>query len=145
MKKPGATALPATRKRVLVADDDHMLVEALCLFLGLEGFEVISAQSGMGALNEIEMSSPDAVILDISMPVLDGAQVCRHLRNVMGDRNTPVIVLTGLVDQRWRKLMSEAGADEFVPKPCDFKELSSLVSRLTGDGVEAEVSETGRD
>ncbi|MFH1148959.1 MAG: response regulator transcription factor [Actinomycetota bacterium] len=145
MKKPGENRPPQGRKRILVVDDDHLMVDALCLFLGLEGFDVIAAYSGMGALNEIEMSAPDAIILDIQLPVLDGWQVCRHLRSAKGDRITPIIVLTGLVDHKWREVMMEAGADEFIPKPCDFRELSSLVSRLTGDGVEAGASETGRD
>jgi DNA-binding response OmpR family regulator len=138
MKKPGAMPGPQYRKRVLVVDDDPIMVEALSLFLELEGFEVAAAYNGMGALNEIEMSAPDAVILDIRLPVLDGSEVCHHLRSRRGDRRTPIIVFTGLADKKWRTVMMDAGADEFISKPCDFKVLSSAVQRLTGDGAPAD-------
>lgn len=126
------TTAPESRKRVLIVDDDPTMARALSLYMSLEGFECSVANNGMSALNEIELFPPDAVILDIRLPVLDGFAVCSHLRNGIQDNETPVIVLTGLPSADWREDMYEAGANEFFTKPCDFSELLKAVRRSTG-------------
>lgn len=119
------TTVSGSRHRLLVVDDDDGMVRALSLFLRLEGFDVITADNGGSALAEIELSSPDAVILDLRLPVMGGKEVCLYLRNRIGDHHTPVIVLTGMSEREWRDSMLSAGANEFITKPCDVKKLTA--------------------
>lgn len=119
------------RKHILVVDDDRDLVRGLELYLRLEGFDVSCAYGGAGAIEEMSVSNPSAVILDIMMPDIDGVDVCHHIRDDMGDRDTPLIILTALCDSETRRESFDAGADEYVTKPCDFGRLCSTVEQLT--------------
>ncbi len=119
------------RKHVLIVDDDRDLVRGLELYLRLEGFDVSCAYGGAGAIEKMSASKPSAVILDIRMPGIDGVEVCRHIREEMGDRDTPLIILTALCDSETRRELFEAGANEYVTKPCDFGLLCSTVEQLT--------------
>ena len=119
------------RKHVLVVDDDRDLVKGLELYLSLEGFDVVCAYGGAGAIQEMSASQPSAVILDIRMPDIDGVDVCRYIRDDMGDQDTPLIILTAICDSETRRELFEAGANEYVTKPCDFGRLCSTVEQLT--------------
>lgn len=120
-----------SRKHVLVVDDDHDLVKGLELYLRLEGFDVSCAYGGAGAIEEMSTGNPSVVILDIMMPDIDGVDVCRYIRDEMGDRDTPLIILTALCDSKTRRELFEAGANEYVTKPCDFGRLCGTVEQLT--------------
>lgn len=116
-------------RRVLVVDDDEDMVRGLELYLKLEGLDVSCALGGATALKELEESPPSAVILDILMPDLDGLQVCRYVRDVLGYEDTPVIVLSAVSDSRCRQELLEAGANEYLTKPCDFARVFDTVLR----------------
>ncbi|MEU8763920.1 response regulator transcription factor [Streptomyces sp. NPDC048659] len=146
------------RGRVLVVDDEPEVRAALADALVVEGYEVRCVADGLAALSEIAAWEPDAVVLDVMMPVLDGLAVCRRLRGV-GDR-TPVLVLTALDAVSDRVDGLEAGADDYLVKPFALDELLARVAALLrraapdpsdaggplvfGDLVVDPVSRTGR-
>ena len=101
--------------RILVADDDPSVRESLRRSLSFNGYDVTEAEDGAAALLAIAKDPPDALILDINMPVLDGLEACRRLRASGND--LPVLMLTARDDMRDRVLGLDAGADDYLPKP----------------------------
>jgi len=111
--------------RLLVVDDDPSLREALALVLDLNGFDVTTAGDGREAIRMLVEAPPDAVVLDVLMPGIDGLEVCRRMR-AAGDR-TPVLMLTARTEVSERVEGLEAGADDYLAKPFAREE---LVARL---------------
>jgi two-component system response regulator MprA len=114
--------------RLLVVDDDPSVREALALVLDLNGFEVTTAVDGREAIRTLSLDSPDAVILDLLMPGLDGLEVCRRMR-ATGDR-TPVLMLTARAEVSERVAGLEAGADDYLAKPFVREELIARLRAL---------------
>ncbi|WP_327266623.1 response regulator transcription factor [Streptomyces sp. NBC_01232] len=115
-------------RRILVVDDEPEVRAAVEDGLAVEGYEVRGAADGLAALSQVAAWEPDAVVLDVMMPVLDGLAVCRQLR-AMGDR-TPVLVLTALDSVSERVDGLEAGADDYLVKPFALDELVARVRAL---------------
>src|SRR5919198_5376199 len=122
--------------RILVVDDDRSVRDALRRALTLAGYEVLLAENGQQALTQIATGVPDAVVLDIGLPDLDGLEVCRRLRRA-GNR-VPILMLTArdAIDDRIDGL--DAGSDDYLVKPFDVGELKAriraLVRRAAGEG-----------
>jgi two-component system response regulator MprA len=114
--------------RLLVVDDEASVREALALILDLSGFEVRMAVDGREAIRALAVDSPDAVVLDVMMPGLDGLEVCRRMRAV-GDR-TPVLMLTARSEVSDRVAGLEAGADDYLAKPFAHEELTARLRAL---------------
>ena len=114
--------------RLLVVDDDRALRDVLRRSLELAGYEVRLTDSGSGALGEVASAVPDAVVLDIGLPDIDGLEVCRLLRRE-GNR-VPVLMLTArdAVSDRIDGL--DAGADDYLVKPFDIDELKARIRAL---------------
>ncbi len=117
-----------SRRRILVVDDDPEVRAAVEDGLTIEGYHVRGATDGLAALSQIAAWEPDAVVLDVMMPVLDGLGVCRQLRT-MGDR-TPILVLTALDSVSERVDGLEAGADDYLVKPFALDELIARIRAL---------------
>ncbi|MFG2713594.1 response regulator transcription factor [Streptomyces goshikiensis] len=113
--------------RILVVDDEPEVRAAVEDGLSVEGYEVRGAADGLDALTQMAWE-PDAIVLDVMMPVLDGLAVCRQLR-AMGDR-TPVLVLTALDSVSERVDGLDAGADDYLVKPFALDELVARVRAL---------------
>jgi len=122
--------------RLLVVDDDRALREVLRRALTLGGYDVRLAENGAGALGEIAGGVPDAVVLDIGLPDIDGLEVCRLLRRE-GNR-VPVLMLTARDAVADRIDGLDAGADDYLVKPFDIDELKArlraLLRRASGEG-----------
>ena len=122
--------------RLLVVDDDRALRDVLRRALSLSGYEVVLSGTGSEALSEVTTSVPDAVVLDVGLPDIDGLEVCRLLRRE-GNR-VPVLMLTArdAVSDRIDGL--DAGADDYLVKPFDIDELRArlraLLRRAGGEG-----------
>ncbi|MBO8193709.1 response regulator transcription factor [Streptomyces oryzae] len=114
--------------KVLVVDDDPEVSAAVADGLAVEGHEVETAADGLAALTAVARWDPDAVVLDVLMPALDGLAVCRRLR-ALGDR-TPVLVLTALDAVSDRVDGLDAGADDYLVKPFALDELTARVRAL---------------
>jgi two-component system response regulator MprA len=114
--------------RVLVVDDELAVRTSLHRALGLERYEVDLAEDGRQALERVAGARYDAIVLDVSMPTLDGLEACRRMR-AAGDR-TPVLMLTArdAVDDRVAGL--DAGADDYLVKPFALRELQARLRAL---------------
>ena len=125
-------ALPESvpEARVLVVDDETNIVELLSVSLKFQGFEVHTASSGPAALDKAREIKPDAVILDVTMPGMDGFELCQRLKMNVVTRLIPVVMVTGLSDRDNRIKGVELGADEFLTKPVDPQELRARVRSL---------------
>lgn len=113
---------------VLVADDDRAIRESLTRALELEGYEVVGAADGVEVLTRVRRDPVDALVLDVMMPALDGIGVCRVLR-ADGDR-TPVLMLTARVETPDRVAGLDAGADDYLPKPFNPRELVARINAV---------------
>ena len=114
--------------RILVVDDEPAVREALDRALRLEGYDVELAADGRQALERHDAARPDAIVLDVLMPVLDGLEVCRLLRR-SGDR-TPILMLTARDSVSDRVAGLDAGADDYLVKPFALDELLARLRAL---------------
>ena len=108
-------------ERVLVVEDDSRLAEMLSEYLGQAGFRITVAAAGAAALRRLTAEAPyDAVVLDLMLPDMDGLDVCREIRT---RSDTPVLMLTARGDAIDRIIGLELGADDYLPKPFEPREL----------------------
>jgi two-component system response regulator MprA len=114
--------------RILVVDDEPAVREAIERALRLEGYEVAVAADGCEALERIDLRPPDALVLDLLMPRVDGLELCRRLRH-SGDR-TPVLMLTARDAVADRVTGLDAGADDYLIKPFALEELLARLRAL---------------
>ena len=114
-------------QRILVVDDDSNICELLRLYLQKEGFEVTIANDGAQALEKFEQVHPHLVLLDVMMPRLDGWQVCREIRKTS---ECPIIMLTAKGEVFDKVLGLELGADDYVVKPFETKEVVARIKAV---------------
>jgi CheY-like chemotaxis protein len=117
--------------RVLVVDDDRDTVEALCLYLQHCGAEVLVLTAAAGALGEIEVFRPHALVSDMSMPDVDGCDMIRHLRAGEVGSYLPAVAFSAHFGATHRKLALRAGFDEYLTKPIDPALLVDAIVALT--------------
>jgi two-component system, OmpR family, response regulator MprA len=125
--------------RILVVDDDRSVRESLRRSLAFNGYQVELASDGYAALDAVIAQRPDAMVLDVMMPRLDGLEVCRRLRSAGDD--LPILVLTARDAVSDRVAGLDAGADDYLPKPFALEELlarlRALLRRRTPDEAAA--------
>jgi DNA-binding response OmpR family regulator len=100
--------------QILVIDDDVAITELMSMLLKTHGFDVITCNSGADGVKMAEINKPDAILLDLMMPDMDGWQVCKSIRVFS---NTPILVLSAINDPRMVASVLDAGADDFLVKP----------------------------
>ncbi len=127
-------AAAETKQTILVVDDNRDNIEILRAFLESRGYVVAEAPDGRSALARMEQLKPDLVLLDVMMPGMDGWQVCRTIKNHPELGATKVVMVTakGAFEDKLDGLRS--GADDYVVKPVDFKELLEKVQRNLSAG-----------
>ena len=113
---------------ILIAEDDRAVRDALDRALTFEGYRVVATEDGSQALEALTRHEPDAVVLDVMMPIVDGLTVCRRMRE-HGDR-TPVLMLTARHEISDRVAGLDAGADDYLVKPYALDELLARVRAL---------------
>jgi two-component system, OmpR family, response regulator MprA len=114
--------------RLLVVDDDRAVRESLRRALTLEGYEVDLAEDGAAGLARVAGASPDAIVLDIAMPVVDGIEMCRRLRD--DGASLPILMLTARESVTDRVAGLDAGADDYLVKPFALEELLARLRAL---------------
>lgn len=116
-------------KSVLVVDDDPMVVKVLKEPLLKAGYRVLVANHGLEALQVVKSHTPDLIILDILMPLLDGFRTARILKFDKRFQNIPIVVLTSRATEGERKIGEQVGADEFLYKPFRPPQVLNIVQR----------------
>jgi signal transduction histidine kinase len=116
---------------VLIVDDDLTARETLIAMLEGEGYDLQVAKDGIQALQRLEQLQPDLILLDVMMPGMDGYEVCRGIRSTPRLAEVPIILLTALDDRASLVRGIESGADDFLSKPVDRRELTARVRTIT--------------
>ncbi|MBE0697225.1 MAG: response regulator transcription factor [Anaerolineaceae bacterium] len=114
--------------KIIIADDEVSITSNLTPFLERAGFRVTTAANGQEALEKIEVYSPDLIVLDVLMPMIDGREVLRQLRR--GGNTLPVILLTQVGGTTERAIALEEGADDYLNKPFDPYELLARIKAI---------------
>ena len=133
------------KKTILVVDDEKNICDLLRMYLEKEGYTVVMAHTGLDAVNMFAAENPDLVLLDIMLPELDGWQVCREIRKIS---EKPIIMLTAKDEVFDKVLGLELGADDYMTKPFDTKELVARIKavlRRTSQVKETDVKEVKYD
>ena len=113
--------------KILLVDDDVELTNLLAELLSLEGFDIHVVHNGQEALTELELQTYDIILLDIMMPVLNGIETLKQLRQKL---TTPVLMLSARDDDIDRVLGLELGADDYLPKPFNDRELVARIKAI---------------
>jgi len=134
-------------QRVLVVDDDRQIVRLLRAYLEKDGYRVLVAYDGSTALQVLRSERPDLVLLDLMLPDRDGWEVTRIVRGNPGLAQTPLIMLTARVEDQDRIVGLELGADDYVTKPFNPREVvarvRAVLRRAQGEPLSPKVIETG--
>jgi len=120
--------------RILMVDDDPMILKFVSVNLKVRGFQVTTAEDGEAALKAAKETSPDLVILDLLMPGIDGSEVCRRIREWS---TVPILVLTAIGESTTKWRLIDLGANDYMTKPFDIADLLKRVKLL----LQAESSE----
>ena len=120
----------ASKKVILVADDDAMNREIMEAFLSAENYEVALANNGTSALQKASAIQPDLIILDVKMPDMTGYEVCKQLRNDTNTRDIAIMMVTGFDAKEDREQALRAGANVFFPRPFEGEALITQVGKL---------------
>jgi two-component system alkaline phosphatase synthesis response regulator PhoP len=118
------------KARILIADDEPDILEIIGYNLEKEGYEVITANDGLQALDLVKSQKPDLAILDIMMPNKSGIEVCNILRSHPDFKNMLIVMLTALSDESSHIKGLDSGADDYISKPISPKVLVSRVNSL---------------
>jgi DNA-binding response OmpR family regulator len=118
------------RKTILVIDDEREIAELARVTLEAEGFDVLVANDGANGLEIAERHGPDALVVDIRMPDIDGLEVCRRLRALPTTAAMPIMMLTAAAGEADRVNGLETGADDYLTKPFSPRELAARVKAL---------------
>jgi len=116
--------------RILVVDDAHDIVALLELMFHRAGFEVIAARDGQQALEQFESQAPDAVVLDLNLPLIPGWEVCRQMKQ---RRAIPIVIVSGNPITQMERRMEMIGADAYFGKPFDIMALLNQMFTLLGE------------
>ncbi len=133
------------KEKILVVDDEKNICDLLRMYLEKEGFAVVMAHNGVDAVKTFASENPDLVLLDIMLPGLDGWQVCREIRKTS---EKPIIMLTAKDEVFDKVLGLELGADDYVTKPFDTKEIIARIKavlRRTSAVKETDIKEVKYD
>ena len=116
-------------KTVLIVEDDENIAELLMLYLEKEGYATVTAGDGGTALQKYREHKPDLILLDLMLPVMDGREVCRSIRE-SGDNATPIIMLTAKGETVDKVSGLKMGADDYITKPFEMKEVLARIEAV---------------
>ena len=117
----------ASKQKILIVDDDNNIAELISLYLTKECFETLIVNDGESAVAEVYTFQPNLILLDIMLPGMDGYQVCREIRSKLP---VPIIMLSAKGEVFDKVLGLELGADDYIEKPFDSKELVARVKAV---------------
>ncbi len=121
---------------ILVVDDNKITTKLLRRYLEANGYEALEAYDGIDCLEKVDLRQPDAIVLDVMMPRLDGYETSKRLKSNEATKHIPVVIVTALNDVANQIKSIEAGADDFLSKPIEEKLLIAKVKLLSSLNIE---------
>jgi len=115
---------------ILIAEDSADSREMMQVLLETKGYQVVSAENGVQVMEVAIRSQPDALLLDLELPKLDGLAVTKNLRLHPRFRRVPIIIVSGHDPNRYRQAALDAGCDDYLLKPISFDQLNKLLDRV---------------
>lgn len=115
---------------IMVVDDDDDIRQMMRVLLEEDGYSVLEAENGQQAIEIAESTSPDLILMDLSMPVLDGLTATRRMREIDRVSDVPIIAITAYDSPEHRTNASAAGVNEYLTKPIDFVKLDKLLDHF---------------
>ncbi len=122
-------------KRILLVDDDPLAIKLTSTRLRANGYEVVSCSEAAQGLERAIKEKPDLIILDVMMPIVNGFNFCRLLKNQDAYKNIPVILLTSRASEEDRRIGQEVGANAYLAKPLNMELLLDTIKELTAEKV----------
>jgi CheY-like chemotaxis protein len=123
LSSPGRAAAPARSARILIVEDEPHCRRVLSLLMERLGYQCHSVSNGQEALEAVRWFQPDAILMDVMMPVLDGLEATRRLKSDARTRKIPILALSGDATAEGRLAAYRAGCDEWLSKPIVLSEL----------------------
>ncbi|MEO6724119.1 MAG: response regulator [Blastocatellia bacterium] len=120
-------------RRILIAEDDDNNRIPLKLMLKMNGYEVIEARDGQQAVDCIRLDKPDLVLMDISLPVIDGLEATRMIRRDAEFQTLPIIVVSGYDSPETLDRVKACGGTDYISKPIEFDNLKQMIERHLAD------------
>tara|TARA_B100000745_G_scaffold23971_1_gene15926 strand:- start:322 stop:684 length:363 start_codon:yes stop_codon:yes gene_type:complete len=117
-------------RKILLVDDEPDVIDVIKNRLEQNEFEVIIANDGEEALHKLKSDKPDLVVLDVSMPVISGYEVCARIKHNRDYSHIPVLMLTARIKYTDRKVAQKCGADSYIPKPYSSELLIDEVNKF---------------
>jgi len=117
-------------KRILLADDEEDIKTVVTMFLQAQGYDVVTAYDGLDALEKAKTEKPDLIILDVMMPLIDGFEVCRRLKEDPATAKVPILMLSAAAHADSVNRGLEAGAEDYMVKPFEPEKLSEKVNEI---------------
>lgn len=117
-------------KLVLIVDDEDLTRQMIAMFMKMDGFETVEAEDGVDALEKVAQHKPDAIILDVMMPIMDGITMCKKLRANPATASIPVLMLSGRSQIDAEQEGTDAGANAYMKKPMDPREMLQILKDI---------------
>ncbi len=115
---------------ILIADDEEDIKMILAMYLENNGFEVITAFDGLSAVEQAKENKPDAILMDIMMPIIDGIEVTKQLKNLAETKDIPVVMLSAAAQSDKMEKAMKAGASDYISKPFEPDEVMQILNRV---------------
>ncbi len=116
--------------KILVVDDDKTTRKLLNLFLKAKGYEVVTAENGLDAMEKLGTESINLVVTDMNMPYMDGIELTKNLRNDENWKNIPIVMVTTEADEDERRKAMDAGVDDYLVKPANAEQITDSIKRI---------------
>jgi CheY-like chemotaxis protein len=124
------------KKKILIVDDEPDVLKLTSLRLEKQGYEIKTAVNSKDALNLIQKEKPDLVLIDVILPIMYGTEICRWVKSDENLRHIPIILCTAHGEVMTDEKAKSFGADDYIAKPFDAKELMNKIERLLTAGAE---------
>jgi CheY-like chemotaxis protein len=116
--------------KILVVDDDKTTRKLLSLYLKAKGYEIVTAENGLDALEKLGVENINLVVSDMNMPYMDGIELTKNIRADENLKGLPVIMVTTEADEEEKKKAQEAGVDDYLVKPANAEQISDSVKKI---------------
>lgn len=120
------------KKRILIVEDEESLLKLESILFSSKGYSVTGVMDGKSALEEVQANKPDLVILDIMLPVMDGFEVCRQIKENPETRHIPVVMLTAKKNSQDLAHGQQVGCDAYITKPFKSSKVLETIQELIG-------------